>query len=172
MERRESGIMNAKRFRKAEKDELMTALFGVREGVGRVFMRKAVFLQRSLTELAKIAGELAEVQTRLESELQMKGKGKERKDGGEMQISENILRVVEVLREDVKVQRKLDEGIWKKIQSACQDGRFLHTGGEKVGMKRFEGFVGGRLKVLGEGYARMEGLCAGVMGMVGEGEGC
>lgn len=65
-----------------------------------------------------------------------------------------------LLREDLKTQRELDESLLAGVLGVIKEGegRWAGSAGERTMMRKFEGFLVGRIQVLGRCYGKIEGV--------------
>lgn len=147
------------RRREEGRGALVGELIRVKENTGRTFLRKALFLQRSLGLVAQLS-ELVSRAGVIEI-----GEGK---DGEvEVELDGDMEEVLATLREDLKTQRQLDEGLRKGVLGACGERRWGGSENERIMVRRFVLFVEGRLGVLEGCYERVGGVVEGIGSVVG-----
>ncbi len=137
-------------------------LFHAKESAGRIFLRKAVFLQRSLGVLAQLRD--------------MVEKNWDRDTSGFMVVlevsPETIHDFVITLNADLKLQQHLDEELLMLISKGAEDKRFRATVNDKIMTERFVQFLADRVKVLLTSYEQTAKLTAKVEDMAqGHGRG-
>jgi hypothetical protein len=92
----------------------------------------------------------------------------------EMQVDVNhFLHSLMVLREDIGVQKMLDEALRAGIVGPCEDLRFPASVNERIAMKRFIGFVDTCLASMSRRYMEEEKVVKALeaLGMVLKGDG-
>lgn len=120
----------------------------LRKLVGRMFMRKMVFTQRSMQLVQTMTEQLAQV---------------ERKDGGKTRLDvEGILASIAILKENLASQATFDMDLRNHVAPPCQDMRFPATDAERAGLNRFVAFMDERLARLGTSYDRTTSLVEGI----------
>jgi hypothetical protein len=159
--RKETQIGMLKRLRSEEKTSLTSALFRIKESTGRTFLRKAVFLQRSQELVAQLSALLSrskpgpsedpEPETGAESSM--------------VEVEDNIFDLLALLKEDLKTQRELDRHLHDTLLEAAREKRWAGSAGERSLMRKFVGFVEGRMGALGVAYGRLEGLVGRMEGV-------
>lgn len=157
---------------------------GLRELVGRTFLKKAVFMQRSL-QLTNDLEEMLVAPQREEggrdslevnSETTLVGTTPPLDAGRRMSVIieelnssavslpapsqqhhidiHNFQHALHILRADIDVQMQLDQALRAGIVGPCEDVRFPATTNERIAMRRFVAFVDGCLMHLGRNYVQ------------------
>jgi hypothetical protein len=161
------------RLGEERKREWRHLLGGLRRCVGKAFLKKAVFAQRS-EELVRGIGESLMPASAEYLKLVVASEGShlmEVNDGeGMVQIHvevEVLMASLATLKEDLLIQATLDAALRGGIVSPCQDARFSTCRSERVDMARFVVFVDKRLSLLEEGYARIGKVVGGIEELIG-----
>jgi hypothetical protein len=160
--RKEKQIGMLKRLRSEDKTSLTSALVRIKESTGRTFLRKAVFLQRSQELVAQLSAlsrskpsppedPVAETATAAES--------------GMLEVEDNIFDLLALLKEDLKTQRELDRHLHDTLLEAAREKKWAGSPGERSLMRKFVGFVEGRMGALGVTYGKLEGLVGRMEGV-------
>jgi len=124
----------------------------LRKLVGRMFMRKMVFTQRSMQLVQTIAKQLAQI---------------ERKEGGETKLDiDGILASTAILKENLSSQATFDMDLRNHVVPPCEDIRFPATDAERAGLKRFVAFLDERLARLETSYDRTTSLAEEIEGIL------
>jgi hypothetical protein len=152
----------SRRIKPEDKAAMNRDLFHAKESAGRIFLRKAVFLQRSLGVLAQLRD--------------MVEKNWDRDTSGFMVVlevsPETIHDFVITLNADLKLQQHLDEELLMLISKGAEDKRFRATVNDKIMTERFVQFLADRVKVLLTSYEQTAKLTAKVEDMAqGHGRG-
>jgi len=183
---------------------LLQMMRGLRELVGRSFLKKAAFLQRSLQLVHDLTDTLehgpgyrmqevndsdatlvpfpnvnpnSEAGNRVSiaiSEINASKLSLISLAPLEMQVDVNhFLHSLMVLREDIGVQKMLDEALRAGIVGPCEDLRFPASVNERIAMKRFIGFVDTCLASMSRRYMEEEKVVKALeaLGMVLKGDG-
>ena len=191
--RKEKAIDGNKRLGKEVRKLLIEMMSGLRELVGRTFLKKAVFQHRSLQLCHDMEDMLAS------------GYDVETEDGGfEINESEttlddspsfldsvmavtssevststtslppldhqvdihNFRHALHLISEDIDIQRQLDQALRGGIVGPCEDIRFPATFNERLAMRRFVAFVDGSMRHLEKRYIQ-EGRVVKVLACLG-----
>jgi hypothetical protein len=156
---------------------------GLRDLVGRTFLKKAVFLQRGsglvhglTTMLENGPSEIAmKAQEENDSETTLIPSAQDEEEQRLSVITEEVnnpaislawrepqrqldihhfQHTLTTLREDIGVQQQLDAALRAGIVGPCEDMRFPATVSERIAMKRFVAFVDGCLWRVGRCYGQ------------------
>lgn len=120
----------------------------LRKLVGRMFVQKMVFTQRSMQLVQNITEQLAQV---------------ERNDEGATKLDiHGILTHIATLKENLASQATLDTDLRNYVAPPCDDTRLPATDAERAGLKRFVAFMDERLARLGTSYDRTTSLVEGI----------
>jgi hypothetical protein len=153
--RKEKQIYTLRRLRHEEKAGLAASLFRIKESAGRTFLRKAVFLQRSQELVARLSSILSESEAKVKSEGSLPSG-----TDGAVEVEDNIFDLLSLLKEDLKTQRELDQRLKDALLEAAKEGRWAGSPGEKSLIRKFAGFVEGRVGALAAVYTRVEEVVA------------
>ena len=148
--RKEASVELNRRMAPQWKVQMRDLCLALRTLVGRTFMRKAVFTQRSLQVLQGL-------------EELMGGM----KEGENLLDVDGLLSSLVTLKDDLSAQEAFDGALGQGIAGPCGEKRFRGSEGERVVLERFLGFLDGRLKGLGECYGRTRGRVEEIEGLVG-----
>jgi hypothetical protein len=160
--RKEKQIGMLKRLRSEEKISLTSTLLRIKESTGRTFLRKAVFLQRSQELVAQLSAILSRSKPPSPSEDPETEAGAE---SGMVEVEDNIFDLLALLKEDLKTQRELDRHLHDTLLDAAREKKWAGSPGERSLMRKFVGFVEGRMGALGTTYGRLEGLVGKMEGV-------
>ena len=195
--RKERAIDGNKRLGKEVRKMLIGMMNGLRELVGRTFLKKAVLMKRSL-QLCHDLEDMLSLQHDTEavtsggleindSETTLVRDGSPSLMDAVMAVTpseppsatslcppeadhsldnQNFLHSLHVMREDIEVQRQLDQALRGGIVGPCEDVRFPATVNERVAMRRFVAFVDGSLGHL-EGRYVQQGRVVRVLECLG-----
>jgi len=150
--RKEKQIRMYKRLRQEEKDILVSAVFRVKESAGRAFLRKAVFLQRS----AELCAQLGDLLSKVWLDNRAALLERTSLEDDRIPISDTVTDILGTMKEDLKTQKQLDQGLRNCILGACIDARFPGSESERILMRRFVQFVDSRLGYLEACYKKIE----------------
>jgi hypothetical protein len=188
--RKERSIVSNKRMSKEIRKMLIGMMNGLRELVGKTFLKKAVFLQRSLQLTHDLEDMLVAPQREggtlevNDSETTLVGSPQlDTPQSMAVTISElnasavslqnphqldihTFQHTLHTMREDIDVQVKLDQALRGGIVGPCQDVRFPATINERIAMTRFVAFLDGYLGHLERRYLQ-EGRVVGVLERLG-----
>jgi len=148
-----------KRLRSEDKTSLTSALVRIKESTGRTFLRKAVFLQRSQELVAQLSALLSRSKPSPEAETEAAA------ESGMLEVEDNIFDLLALLREDLKTQRELDRHLHDTLLEAAREKNWAGSPGERSLMRKFVGFVEGRMGALGTTYGKLEGLVGRMEGV-------
>jgi len=124
----------------------------LRKLVGRMFMQKMVFTQRSIHLAQTITEQLAKVETN---------------DQGVPKLEiERLLSGLAALKENVIAQSTFDMDLRNHVAPPCQDSRLPATDAERAGLNRFVAFMDERLTRMGTSYDRTTSLIKNMEGIV------
>ncbi|QSZ29895.1 hypothetical protein DSL72_004413 [Monilinia vaccinii-corymbosi] len=87
------------------------------------------------------------------------------KSQSQLEVQGKIKKTLQILRDDIGMQRRLDEVLRAGIVGSCGDERLmmgLPSRSERLCLRRFVGFVEGRVTELGGAYARVEKAVGGL----------
>ncbi|KAE9376370.1 hypothetical protein N431DRAFT_400542 [Stipitochalara longipes BDJ] len=158
--RKEAQISMLKRMRADDKSHLVSCLSRIKDSAGRTFLRKAVFLQRS----QELVTQISEILVKAKFELDGEGiDGREVEV--EVEVEDTLFDLLALLREDLKTQRELDERLRNMLVSESREKRWGGSPGERSLLRKFVGFVEGRIGALGNAYENVEGLVRGCEGV-------
>ena len=182
--KKEKIINGNKRLNKELRKMLMAMMAGLRELVGRTFLKKAVFVQRSMQlvhdmtamlengpqDVERKAKEVNNSETTLAPSPQSEEGQRisitvEQVDASATSLSceqererqidiHHFQRSLHILRDDIAVQQQLDAALQAGIVGPCEDLRFPATVNERVATRRFVAFVDGCLWRVGKCYAQ------------------
>jgi hypothetical protein len=150
---------------------LLGAVFRVKEGAGRVFLRKAVFLQRSWGVVAQLEENLMPPHhnTNLKDRDSAAGPSSEMETGIEIS-PETIRDFIGMLHADLGNQKVLD-GLLSQIVCGPEVERWgVKSVNERIMIKRFVQFVEGRLALLDGVYDNLDMVGCMMEGCLGEGK--
>jgi hypothetical protein len=164
--RKERQIERWKRVKKEDREVLLGAVFRVKEGAGRVFLRKAVFLQRSCSVLAQLEENLTPPNQETHSEDSASGSS-----SGGVEISPETIRdFIGMLHADLGNQKALDVLLRQIVCGPSVETWGIKSVNERIMIKRFVQFVEGRLALLQGVYERLESVGCMMEGCLGEGK--
>ena len=182
--RKEKVINGNKRLNKELRKMLMAMMAGLRELVGRTFLKKAVFVQRSTQlvddmtamlehgqpDVERKAKEVNDSETTLVPSPQSEEGQRisitvEQVDASAISLSHEQERErqidihhfqhgLHILCDDIAVQQQLDAALRAGIVGPCEDLRFPVTVNERIATRRFVAFVDGCLWRVGKCYAQ------------------
>jgi hypothetical protein len=169
--RKERQIEGWKRVTKADREVLLGAVFRVKEGAGRLFLRKAVFLQRSWGVCAQLE-ECFMPPNHHDTHSKDKNSAAGPSSSSGVEISPETIRdFIGMLHADLGNQKALD-GLLRQIVCGPEVERWgVKSVNERITIKRFVQFVEGRLALLGDVYERLEEVGCVMEGCLGEGKG-
>lgn len=170
--RKERQIEGWKRVKKEDREILLGAVFRVKEGVGRVFLRKAGFLQRSWSVLAQLEENLTppnHVLKDTHSEDVAAGPSSMMEIGVEVS-PETIRDFIAMLHADLGNQKALDAQLRQIVCGPSVETWGVKSANERIMVKRFVQFVEGRLALLEGVYERLESVRCMMEGCLGEGK--
>ncbi|KAM3075765.1 hypothetical protein ACMFMG_007891 [Clarireedia jacksonii] len=170
--KKEVAVVKTRKLSDDTKELLIITLTKLRELVGKTMVHKTILCRRSRGVIGEVIEDLI-------------GKEKERRDSGvETSVTapsttvqssnpENEIKVQEskfkqglqVLRGDLVMQKRLDEVLRAGILGSCGDERLmmgLPSRSERLCLRRFVGFVEGRVGELGVAYSRVERVVGGL----------
>ncbi|KAN0116774.1 hypothetical protein V8E51_002751 [Hyaloscypha variabilis] len=153
--RKESQITLLKRIRSDDKSTMLSSLSRIHESSGRTFLRKAVFLQRS-QELVTQISSLLSTSTSTSTPSS---------PGEEVVIDDEVFDLLALLKEDLKTQRELDERLQNMVLAESKEKRWAGSPGERSLVRKFVGFVEGRMHALGNVYSGVEEVVRGCEGV-------
>jgi hypothetical protein len=170
--RKERQIEGWKRIKEEDREILLGAVFRVKEGVGRVFLRKAGFLQRSWSVLAQLEESLTPPEDFLKdthSEDSTAGPSSVLEAGVEIS-PETIRDFIGMLHANLGNQKALDVLLRQLVCGRAVETWGIKSVNERIMVKRFVQFVEGRLAVSEGVYERLESVGCIMEGCLGEGE--
>ena len=150
-----------KRLRSEDKTSLTSALVRIKESTGRTFLRKAVFLQRSQELVAQLSALLSRSKPSPPEDPETEAAA----ESGMVEVEDNIFDLLALLREDLKTQRELDRHLHDTLLEAAREKNWAGSPGERSLMRKFVGFVEGRMGALGVTYGKLEGLVGRMEGV-------
>jgi hypothetical protein len=159
--RKEKQIAMLKRLRSEDKTSLTSALVRIKESTGRTFLRKAVFLQRSQELVAQLSALLSRSKPSPPEDPETEAAA----ESGMVELEDNIFDLLTLLREDLKTQRELDRHLHDTLLEAAREKKWAGSPGERSLMRKFVGFVEGRMGALGVTYGKLEGLVGRMEGV-------
>jgi hypothetical protein len=149
------------------------AVFRVKEGAGRVFLRKAVFLQRSWSVLAQLEENLAppnNQDTNLKDNNNVvAGPSSEMEAGAEVS-PETIRDFIGMLHADLGNQKALDVLLRQLVCGPEVERWGVKSVNEQIMIKRFVQFVEGRLALLDGVYESLDMVGCRMERCLGEGK--
>jgi hypothetical protein len=190
--RKEKIINGNKRLSKELRKMLMAMMAGLRELVGRTFLKKAVFVQRSTQlvhdmtamlehgppDVERKAKEVNDSETTLVPSPLSEGGQRisiivEQVDAlaiplcheqeRQRQIDiHHFQHSLHILRDDISVQQQLGAALRAGVVGPCEDLRFPATVNERIATRRFVAFVDGCLSRVGKCYAQEARLVKGL----------
>jgi hypothetical protein len=170
--RKERQIEGWKRVKKEDREILLRAVFRVKDGVKRVFLRKAGFLLRSLSVLAQLEENLTPPKDLLQdthSEDSTAGPSSVMEAGVEIS-PETIRDFIGMLHADLGNQKALDVQLRQIVCGPSVETWGVRSVNERITVKRFVQFVEGRLDLLEGVYERLESVRCMMEGCLGEGK--
>lgn len=150
-----------KRLRSEDKTSLTSALVRIKESTGRTFLRKAVFLQRSQELVAQLSALLSRSKPSPPEDPETEAAA----ESGMLEVEDNIFDLLALLKEDLKTQRELDRHLHDPLLEAAREKKWAGSPGERSLMRKFVGFVEGRMGALGVTYGKLEGLVGRMEGV-------
>jgi hypothetical protein len=176
--KKEVAVVKTRKLDDDTKELLIITLTKLRELVGKTMVHKMILCRRSRGVVREVIEDLI-------------GRERERRDSGvetsapadsttvqsssnpgnESKIQEcRFKQGLHVLRSDLVMQKRLDEVLRAGILGSCGDERLmmgLPSRSERLCLRRFVGFVEGRVGELGVAYARVERVVGGLEKMEG-----
>ena len=152
-----------KRLRSEDKTSLTSALVRIKESTGRTFLRKAVFLQRSQELVAQLSALLS--RSKPSPPEDPEAETATAAESGMLEVEDNIFDLLALLKEDLKTQRELDRHLHDTLLEAAREKKWAGSAGERSLMRKFVGFVEGRMGALGTTYGKLEGLVGRMEGV-------
>ncbi|KAK0104808.1 hypothetical protein ONS95_005076 [Cadophora gregata] len=170
--RKELQIQNLRRFRKSEQANMMSTIFRTKEHCGRLFLRKAAFLQHSFASLDKLRKAVQEAEKEAVDAIPEACTSRWAGEGIRFVVEREVLGdwVAEMER-DLGLQRGLDGDLRKGVKERAGEKRWVGNVSEGTMMIRFVGFLEGRLGALEGCYGRIGEVLKGIEEIAREGEG-
>ncbi|PQE22135.1 hypothetical protein CJF30_00010732 [Rutstroemia sp. NJR-2017a BBW] len=171
--KKEVAVVKTRKLDDDTKELLIITLTKLRELVGKTMVHKMILCRRSRGVVREVIEDLV-------------GMERERRDSGvetstpaddttvqsstnpetEIQVQEPRLKQgLHVLRTDLAMQKRLDQVLRAGILGSCGDERLmmgLPSRSERLCLRRFVGFVEGRVGELGVAYSRVERVVGGL----------
>jgi hypothetical protein len=171
--KKEVAVVKTRKLDDDTKELLIITLTKLRELVGKTMVHKMILCRRSRGVVREVIEDLV-------------GSERERRDSGvetstpaddttvqssanpenEIQVQEpRVKQGLHVLRTDLAMQKRLDQVLRAGILGSCGDERLmmgLPSRSERLCLRRFVGFVEGRVGELGVAYARVERVVGGL----------
>lgn len=151
MGRKERTVELNRRLKTDARREMLGLMHGLRGLVGQCFLRKAVFMERSC--------QIARILLGGEQIVDLRQHGDDKEGLVEVRLNvDTILANLNLLKDDLTVQRGLDTALRGGIGAPCEDLRLPATENERIVMRRFVVFVDLHLARLETFYAQMGSL--------------
>ncbi|KAJ8058356.1 hypothetical protein OCU04_012548 [Sclerotinia nivalis] len=179
--KKEMAIWRTRKLSDDTKELIIITLTKLRELVGKTMIHKMGLVRRSRSVLGEAMEAIFSSQRRdsgVETETPSAGspsETSERTPSPEaIEMSRNQLKLevqakmkeaLQILRDDISMQRRLDEVLRAGIVGSCGDERLmmgLPSRSERLCLRRFVGFVEGRVTELGGAYGRVEKAVGGL----------